>query len=323
MDFDLKGFGEKIKDIRLENGLRQTDVSDIVGINRDTLRKLENGLVLPKIDTLEQLSYVYKRDIYKLFSEYRINIDNYISNKMKTMVNHFYKYNYDQIIKETELFYEAFKNSSYYSNQFLNKKMNQFKTYLFCLADIKSSFDDEGRDAITQLFTSLEYSHHDLKNHLVRLDKLEMRIIMLLSTIYRYRDEFISTLDLLEAVHFEIINFHRNDKEFLRFYILTLVNLMTYYHRIDEHEKIEELYKESLTIIDDEITLNNFAYYFIRTGLSKAYLKDLYGDDLINVGLSILRDGGYENKYDKHLETFIEKYPFLSLKKMQNENDIE
>ncbi|MBN2797247.1 MAG: hypothetical protein JXR88_17685 [Clostridia bacterium] len=109
----------------------------------------------------------------------------------------------------------------------------------------------------------------------------------------------------------------------MRYYFLTIVNLMTYYHRIDDFEKIDLLYKESLKIFDEEFSINNLAYYMIRTGLNKSYLKDFYGDNFVNVGLALLRDGNYEAKYNKHLETFTKKYPFLNLKSILSKNDIE
>lgn len=314
MDFDLIGFGEKLKEIRLENGLRQKDVTELIGINRDTLRKLENGQSLPKIDTMEQLGYVYKRDIYKLFSNYRINIDNYVTTIMKEVLQHFRTYDYEQIIKICDDFYETFESSQYYSNVYIQKKMKQFKTYLLAVANIESSFTDKGRESLTELFVTLGYTQMELKYKMVRLDKLEIRIILLLATIYRYRDELINTNELMETVLHEITHYYKEDEEFLYFYTVTVMNLMTYYHRQDEYEKLDALYKTSLNIYDKALSLHNFSYLLIRVGINKHYLEDIYSNDFVNTGLALLKDHVYQSKYDKHKATLGKMYDFLDLK---------
>lgn len=48
MYYNLKGFGEALKEIRHTLHLTQKDISLKVSINLETLRKIENGLVLPK-----------------------------------------------------------------------------------------------------------------------------------------------------------------------------------------------------------------------------------------------------------------------------------
>ncbi|KKC28553.1 helix-turn-helix protein [Caldanaerobacter subterraneus subsp. pacificus DSM 12653] len=64
--YDLEAFGEELKNIRKSLGLSQGDVSKHGFINRDTLRKIENGKVLPKQETLELLSHLYKKDLNEL-----------------------------------------------------------------------------------------------------------------------------------------------------------------------------------------------------------------------------------------------------------------
>lgn len=70
--YDLEAFGEELKNIRKSLGLSQIDVSKHGFINRDTLRKIENGKVLPKQETLELLSHLYKKDLNELLLKYRL-----------------------------------------------------------------------------------------------------------------------------------------------------------------------------------------------------------------------------------------------------------
>lgn len=71
--YDLEAFGEELKNIRKSLGLSQSDVSKYGFINRDTLRKIENGKVIPKHETLELLSHLYKKDLNELLLKYRLN----------------------------------------------------------------------------------------------------------------------------------------------------------------------------------------------------------------------------------------------------------
>lgn len=73
MDFNLTNFGMKIRDIRTKYSLSQQEVYEKTGINPSTLRRLEGGKVIPKFETLEILSSLYKEDLLLLFSQHRID----------------------------------------------------------------------------------------------------------------------------------------------------------------------------------------------------------------------------------------------------------
>lgn len=70
--YDLEAFGEELKNIRKSLGLSQSDVAEQAFISRDTLRKIENGKVIPKQETLDLLSHLYKKDLNELLLKYRL-----------------------------------------------------------------------------------------------------------------------------------------------------------------------------------------------------------------------------------------------------------
>ena len=69
--FDLVTFGKRVKNLRKSLNYTQKDVERIIGINSDTLRKIEAGSVVPRYDTLELLSSVLMKDLLKEFTTYR------------------------------------------------------------------------------------------------------------------------------------------------------------------------------------------------------------------------------------------------------------
>lgn len=56
MLFDLKAFGQRLKDLRQVEGLTQEQLADIISVSANYMGKLENGSHSPSLDTLIQLS---------------------------------------------------------------------------------------------------------------------------------------------------------------------------------------------------------------------------------------------------------------------------
>ncbi|WP_353892502.1 helix-turn-helix transcriptional regulator [Proteinivorax hydrogeniformans] len=71
MEYSLTTFGGKLRSLRKKHVLTQLDVSKATGVNVETLRRVEQGKVVPKIETLEYLSPVLKEDVLLLFFKHR------------------------------------------------------------------------------------------------------------------------------------------------------------------------------------------------------------------------------------------------------------
>lgn len=69
--YNFKNFGSMLRDIRKNAGLTQSNVKELTGINEDSLRRIEKGSVIPKYETLEILSTVYKFDLLNVLLEHR------------------------------------------------------------------------------------------------------------------------------------------------------------------------------------------------------------------------------------------------------------
>ncbi|WP_350344569.1 helix-turn-helix transcriptional regulator [Proteinivorax tanatarense] len=71
MEYSLTTFGGKLRSLRKKRFLTQLDVFKATGVNVETLRRIEQGKVVPKIETLEHLSPVLKKDVLLLFFKHR------------------------------------------------------------------------------------------------------------------------------------------------------------------------------------------------------------------------------------------------------------
>lgn len=74
MYYNLNLFGQELRRFRKRMNKTQKDISDATGINENTLRRIENGRVLPKQETLDLLSTVYKQDVTHLFLACRMDL---------------------------------------------------------------------------------------------------------------------------------------------------------------------------------------------------------------------------------------------------------
>src|SRR5699024_4864619 len=66
-------FGEKLFQLRHDLNFSQYDVSQLAMVSIQTIRRIESGKVIPKQETLDYLSTIYKMDLNKLLLEFRIN----------------------------------------------------------------------------------------------------------------------------------------------------------------------------------------------------------------------------------------------------------
>lgn len=59
-DIDLKELGRKIKELRVESGLYQSQLAEMVGLAQNTISQYENGTNSPSIETLAHLAIALK-----------------------------------------------------------------------------------------------------------------------------------------------------------------------------------------------------------------------------------------------------------------------
>ena len=172
MYYNLFLFGKRLKDIREKLGLTQKQVVDMALIDERTLRRMERGKVIPKLETLEALSVIYKTDLVsaiiesritdysmllqtqrnidlKLINEEMSNFDNelkLIDKLLENIENEYYKI----LITQFKLFLYGiryYKNKEYQSalNMYINAikqtlndfSLDNYKEYSFSLMEIR------------------------------------------------------------------------------------------------------------------------------------------------------------------------------------------
>ena len=59
MEFSLKIFSKRVRDLRNDMGLTTTQLADAVGVKNATVSKWENALIVPKADSICSLAKVF------------------------------------------------------------------------------------------------------------------------------------------------------------------------------------------------------------------------------------------------------------------------
>ena len=175
MYYNLFLFGKRLKDIREKLGLTQKQVVDMAFIDERTLRRMELGKVIPKLETLEALSVIYKTDLVSAIIESRItdysmllqtqrNIDlKLINEEMSNFENEFKLI--DKLLENIE-------------NEYYKILITQFKFFLYGIRYYKNKEYQNAMDmyinAIKQ--TLNDFSLDNYKEYSFSL--MEIRILM-------------------------------------------------------------------------------------------------------------------------------------------------
>ena len=175
MYYNLFLFGKRLKDIREKLGLTQKQVVDMALIDERTLRRMELGKVIPKLETLEALSVIYKTDLVSAIIESRItdysmllqtqrNIDLKLINEEMS--------NFDNELKLIDKLLENIENEYY------KILITQFKFFLYGIRYYKNKEYQNAMDmyinAIKQ--TLNDFSLDNYKEYSFSL--MEIRILM-------------------------------------------------------------------------------------------------------------------------------------------------
>lgn len=274
MYYNLNLFGQELRRFRKRLNKTQKDISDVTGINQNTLRRIENGRVLPKQETLDLLSTVYKQDVTQLFLACRMDLFEEYTRLM------------DEVEKAFEASSpEALKNCLDHLHQVLQSDMNQYykdslrqMTYLLQgsiialenkTAHLETAYQEAKHFFLTGLEFSLpDFSYANFKHHLY--NKLELQLLMSLAVVETFLHNTADSLALLD----HCASLISRDSELSKTILATKIYLNASYMHYLNHN-----YEQALKYADQAIE-NNIAnrsqyamgHLFARKGFAELKL---------------------------------------------------
>jgi len=285
LEFNLVSFGVQLRKIRNKLKMTLEDVSELSGVNEETIRRIENGKVIPKLETLEFLSLTYKQDISSLFLKYRCNSYDYYISLKNRLENKLYFSDYLNI--EGEL-HELENLISCTENNFIKLDMRQL--YIFAQAIVMYKKEKKLYAAI------------DLLTEAIRITIPDFTLSCFTKYIYSHIESWILIMiaiieiDLCNNVlAMEILDFCTriidiNDK----LYILLCYNLAFIYEKEKDYDKCIAMADKGIMACQQNMNFFGLPMLYLYKGIAMYHLGNENCHDYLNKAMMLCQCYGQE-----------------------------
>lgn len=269
-----------MKKLREANGCSQIDVQALCGINPDTLRRLENGYTIPKYETLELLSQVYKVDLLNLLRRYRSNEKLYsYYERLDSLISRYDIKNLRNLEKD----FKSFMDSP--GKDLIN--LSLYKQFTLLLVGIRQyNLEDkiENMKSLNTFIEALRYSVKDFDLHHYlhfNYNVFEMRILLLIALALTLHKEYELSNDYLNFTLEYIGELSTVDMQISMLVIKVYIQLSYNAHYLSDDAKTLEYANRGIEYsVDNNIMFALFLLYY-RKGIAEFMLKhDNYMDSL-------------------------------------------
>ena len=293
--YDLKSFSKRLKEIRKSCGYTQENVVSGTGLSTETLRKLENGLVIPRYDTIEILSLFYKTDLQSVLNNYKSSKE--IIKYYEVIDTCLTGNDQSALINAIEGFEEFAKTADV--NLIERKELKQLELFLKGLKLSYSDYHnpDIQKQAIEIYIEALHSLNPAFKYEFWREFKynyLELRILFAIAGLEGYLRNCIQSNDLLEYIlntlDMSIYSKH-NDK----LLATKAISLLSYnYHRIDDHKKALEFAEQGIEFCRKFFIMSDLPMILVRKGVAMFFLQLANYEPYFDQAITLLLVQGHD-----------------------------
>lgn len=270
---DMKEFGLKLRQIREDKKITRKNILEVHGITIETLRKLEKGLVIPKLQTLQVLSIAYHTDVIQLFNQFKsknilVNAHDIVD---QILIEHA---NTVDALDDYKISVDTLKGI----NTFDPLEVAQFNdlcTYLpICNSDTKESL----KQAVEGLEASIRLRHPSFSmDHLTgtTYSYIELRLLLLMGIALDHIDAHEDSIKVFLLIESQLDINEYSTSMSKKLYVKLLINLAYTYHKIDDNEAVIDISNKCIHF------LNKYdSNYYMETVLyRKAIAEHLLGKD--------------------------------------------
>lgn len=303
--YDLDQFGKKMKTIRASLGYSQSFVAESIGINVDTLRKLENGYTIPRYDTLVYLSQFYKTDIHKLFNTYNKNKFIFeFYNKLDFLM---LRGKFDDIKKLHDDFISSINSSG---------KINLINPSIFKQIDgllhaTSCRYQGDIDLALETIICAIKLTipDFDIVNFAsFRYTSFEIRLLLVAATCLGDLRQCKLSIQISEYILTIITSTLYSDKIEDLYVIKSLSHISYNYHRLDEHDKALEYAQKGIEISLAKGHFDLLHFLFLRKAVAEMELQIDSNIESFKKCLYVLKISGDDVHYNHMLELIKNKY---------------
>lgn len=262
--------------IRKNIGYTRDQVSSICGVNTDTIRKIENGEVIPRFDTLELLSRVYKINLVQVLDRFKSQsnityfydlIDYHTSRSDKDELN--------KVINEFREFCKLFNICSLIDI----KELNQLKLFVDALELLYSDKADRYLLSYNLLLKSVGVTLSNFDITRVKdydYDFFELRILYTISSVLIYLGKYDISIEILKLYlnKMDIISYPKTVEQNI---LIRVYSLLSYNcHMLNQHENALNYANLGIDFCLKNNNMSNLPLLLSRKGIA---ILNLSGDD--------------------------------------------
>ena len=202
----MESLGEKIKNIRISNNLKQSELADILHISEKTISSWENDRTTPDLNMIYKISNYFKKSFYYLISDDYINLNNN-EIEIKLKVDKSEHERILHLVKNTAKYKNTVKQiDTYYSLKDKNSWLRTRNENGKCIFNLKKKINNSHYEKYDVLIDNL----NNLNKILQELNVNELGTIVKERTTYVYKNKYEFSFDNVESIglfiEIEVIN---------------------------------------------------------------------------------------------------------------------
>ena len=202
----MESLGEKIKNIRISNNLKQSELADILHISEKTISSWENDRTTPDLNMIYKISNYFKKSFYYLISDDYINLNNN-EIEIKLKVDKSEHERILNLVKNTAKYKNTVKQiDTYYSLKDKNSWLRTRNENGKCTFNLKKKINNSHYEKYDVLIDNL----NNLNKILQELNVNELGTIVKERTTYVYKNKYEFSFDNVESIglfiEIEVIN---------------------------------------------------------------------------------------------------------------------
>lgn len=240
----MESLGEKIKDIRLSNNLKQSELADILHISEKTISSWENNRTTPDLNMIYKISNYFKKSFYYLISDDYVDLNNNeIEIKLKVDRSEYERIlnllkntaKYKNTVKQIDTYFSLKNNNSWLRTRNENGK---------CIFNLKKKINNSHYEKYDVIIDNLS----NLNKILQELNVKELGTINKERITYAYKNKYEFSFDNVENmglfIEIEIIYQNENYEKDTYDLLNLMKELKIDLNMIERRKYIDYLVKE-------------------------------------------------------------------------------
>lgn len=305
--FDLTKFGDHLRRLRRSLGYTQEDVAGRAMLAADTIRRIENGEVVPRYDTLIHLSLTYKKDLLALLSSYSS------ANKLFQFYYRFEDmvfFNDLAALQQLEQDFQEYMASEEKSVLVNIAVADQFR---LMLAGANKHYAANSAGALRDFCAAMRFSHPNFEPERFaefKYTEFELRILFMIATSLAKGNPNLSSEILLLCLKRGDGSRHATwHEKLLRSKIY--FNLAYNYHRLDDHQSALDAALQGIDFCNQNYLAHYLAGLLYRKGIAQFHLGQPQYRESLQLAIGMLRIQGAHELAERYKKVTYETYGII------------